>query len=85
MRGVTVGKGSVIGAGAVVTKDIPPYSIYVGVPVARIMPRFTEERINQHEQNLIASGTIPDVYWGSRVSNFPYGEVKERVKNGASR
>lgn len=30
--GVTIGKGSVIGAGAVVTKDIPPYSIAVGVP-----------------------------------------------------
>lgn len=30
--GVTIGKSSVIGAGAVVTKDIPPYSIAVGVP-----------------------------------------------------
>ena len=30
--GVTIGKGSVIGAGAVVTKDILPYSIAVGVP-----------------------------------------------------
>jgi len=30
--GVTIGHGSVIGAGAVVTKDIPPYSIAVGVP-----------------------------------------------------
>lgn len=32
MDGVTIGKGSVIGAGAVVTKSIPPYSIAVGVP-----------------------------------------------------
>ncbi len=32
MDGVTIGKGSVIGAGAVVTKNIPPYSIAVGVP-----------------------------------------------------
>ncbi|MBD2461558.1 acyltransferase [Oscillatoria sp. FACHB-1407] len=32
LDGVTIGKGSVIGAGAVVTKDIPPYSIAVGVP-----------------------------------------------------
>jgi len=32
MAGVTIGRGSVIGAGAVVTKDIPPYSIAVGVP-----------------------------------------------------
>jgi acetyltransferase-like isoleucine patch superfamily enzyme len=32
LDGVTIGKCSVIGAGAVVTKDIPPYSIAVGVP-----------------------------------------------------
>jgi acetyltransferase-like isoleucine patch superfamily enzyme len=32
LDGVTIGCGSVIGAGAVVTKDIPPYSIAVGVP-----------------------------------------------------
>ena len=32
LPGVTIGKGSVIGAGAVVTRDIPPYSVAVGVP-----------------------------------------------------
>lgn len=33
LPGVTMGKGSVVGAGAVVTKDIPPYSVAVGNPV----------------------------------------------------
>lgn len=32
LDGVRIGRGSVIGAGAVVTKDIPPYSVAVGVP-----------------------------------------------------
>ena len=32
LGGVTIGKGSVIAAGSVVTKDIPPYSIAVGTP-----------------------------------------------------
>jgi len=32
LGGVTVGDGAVVGAGAVVTKDIPPYSIALGVP-----------------------------------------------------
>jgi acetyltransferase-like isoleucine patch superfamily enzyme len=36
MSGVTIGKGSVIAAGAVVTKDIPPYTLYGGVPAKKI-------------------------------------------------
>ena len=39
LPGVTIGKGSVIGAGAVVTRDIPPYSIAVGVPAKIIKNR----------------------------------------------
>ncbi|NJM71123.1 MAG: acyltransferase [Scytonema sp. RU_4_4] len=38
LDGVTIGKGSVIGAGAVVTKDIPPFSVAVGVPAKVIKP-----------------------------------------------
>ena len=37
--GVTIGKGAVIAAGAVVTKDIPPYSIAAGVPAKVIKMR----------------------------------------------
>ncbi len=32
LAGVTIGEGAVVGAGSVVTRDIPPYSIAVGVP-----------------------------------------------------
>lgn len=37
---VHIGKGTIIGAGAVVTKDIPPYSVAVGVPAKVIRNRF---------------------------------------------
>ncbi len=32
LPGVTVGRGSIVGAGAVVSKDVPPYSVVAGVP-----------------------------------------------------
>ena len=40
MPGVTVGTGAVVGSGAVVTKDVAPYTIAVGVPAKPIRSRF---------------------------------------------
>lgn len=36
MCGVTIGENSIVGAGAVVTKDVPPYSVVAGVPAKLI-------------------------------------------------
>lgn len=45
MAGITVGDGAVIAAGAVVTKDVAPYSIVGGVPAKEIKKRFDDEKI----------------------------------------
>lgn len=50
LTGVTIGQGSVVAAGSVVTRDIPPYSIAAGVPAKVIGKRFEDpETIERHE------------------------------------
>jgi virginiamycin A acetyltransferase len=46
MSGVRIGKGAMIAAGSIVTKDVPPYAIVGGVPAKIIRYKFSDEIIN---------------------------------------
>jgi len=47
LSGVNIGKGAIIAAGSVVTKNIEPYSIYGGNPAKLIKMRFSDEIISK--------------------------------------
>lgn len=47
LSGVKIGQGAIIAAGAVVTKDVPPYAIVGGVPAKVIKYRFEPEMIEE--------------------------------------
>lgn len=49
LKGVHIGRGCVIGAGSIVTRNVPPYTIYTNKGTR---PRFTPEQIAEHERVL---------------------------------
>ncbi len=68
---VSIGDGAVIGGGAVVTKDIPPYAIVAGVPAKIIRFRFDEKTI----------GELMDIRWWDWPEDVVLDNIEWMIKN----
>lgn len=82
LSGVTLGRGSVVAAGAVVGKDVPPYAIVGGVPAKVIRYRFSEglvEKLIQIDFSLLDDSFIRA--HKDEVTGEPTPEIVELLKN----
>ena len=51
-KNLTIGEGSIIAAGAIVTKDVEPFSIMAGIPAKKIKERFEGHELEIHKRFL---------------------------------
>lgn len=65
ISGVRIGKGAIIASGSIVTKDVPPYSIFGGNPAKLIKMRFPEDIIEE--------------FLNFKLMDIPEEKIKENI------
>lgn len=77
MSGVTIGQGAVVAAGAIVTKDVPPYAIVAGNPAKIIKYRFNEEIVDELTKIDYNKISVDDIYEHLDELYLPVTDVKQ--------
>lgn len=86
LSGVRIGQGAVVAAGAVVTRDVEPYSIVAGVPVKKVGDRFAPEvarqllQISWNEFDEHSAERLCDVLYTS-VSTSNVASIVDSIKH----
>ena len=70
-QGIRIGNGAVIGMGAVVTKDVPPYAVVVGNPAHILRYRFNKEKAKQIENTR---------WWNDDIENVNPNRMNGMIK-----
>lgn len=60
LPGVKIGRGCVVGAGSVVTKDVPDYAVVVGAPARIVATKFSLKDVLNHERILYSASERRD-------------------------
>ncbi len=55
LSGVTIGRGAIVAAAALVNRSVPPYAVVAGVPAKVVASKFSVEQILEHERRLYPS------------------------------
>jgi maltose O-acetyltransferase len=71
LKGVKISEGSVLGAGSLVTKSMPPYSVCAGNPCRPVKCRFSSDGLNEHLRLVGSNYTFDEI-----VSQFHQWDIK---------
>ena len=69
LKNVKIGEGCIVAAGSVVVKDLPPYSICVGVPCKPLKSRFTDDQLEYHINAIKSNYSLADIVRNREKNN----------------